>query len=265
MAYLRTLEGNGTATAVSLDQLFDVNDTLGCLLFGVETWNRIKAFAADRALELLAAKNDFFANLKKITGKKTYYTKNDILDRAFGFNHSLGCELYGAEEWHEFVRDCKASTVMFAPPTLGGFGDALKALIRPSGTLYPENWTPGGIFQWAFAPGLTNVSDAFSEIGSKNQSTKAAESQAATYKSERDIANANAQRATEEAAERIERAKEDYNVAYANSRAQADADAAANKQLQYDLKTNPEYMANQRNNIILLCGAGLLALAIMRK
>lgn len=260
MSYLKTLEGvTTTRTGGDINDLFDVNDTLGCLLYGPEMWNRIKSFACNRALELLANKSDFSANLSKIAGRKNYIIKNDILDRLFGFNHSLGCELYGAEEWGEFVNECKAGC-----PELGSIGGAFKSLVNPKGTFYPENWSAGGLLQFLLAPGLTNVSDAFAQIGSKTQTQKAAESQADTYRNNARASEAHAAQVEQSAAERVEQAKREFAAEYARTKASEDSINEKNKELQYQLNTNPEYIESQRNKWIIICGAGLLALAIMR-
>lgn len=261
MSYLKTLEGvTTTRTGGDINDLFDVNDTLGCLLYGPEMWNRIKSFACNRALELLANKSDFAANLSKIAGRKNYIIKNDILDRLFGFNHTLGCELYGAEEWGEFVNECKAGC-----PELGSIGGAFKSLVNRKGTFYPENWSAGGLLQFLLAPGLTNVSDAFAQIGSKTQTQKAAESQADTYRNNALASEAHAAQVEQSAAERVEQAKREFSAEYARTKASEDSINEKNKELQYQLNTNPEYIESQRNKWIIICGAGLLALAIMRR
>ena len=261
MSYLKTLEGvTTTRTGGDINDLFDVNDTLGCLLYGPEMWNRIKSFACNRALELLANKSDFAANLSKIAGRKNYIIKNDILDRLFGFNHQLGCELYGAEEWGEFVNECKSGC-----PELGSIGGAFKSLVNPKGTFYPENWSAGGLLQFLLAPGLTNVSDAFAQIGSKTQTQKAAESQADTYRNNARASEAHAAQVEQSAAERVEQAKREFSAEYARTKASEDSINEKNKELQYQLNTNPEYIESQRNKWIIICGAGLLALAIMRR
>lgn len=261
MSYLKTLEGvTTTRTGGDINDLFDVNDTLGCLLYGPDAWNRIKSYACNRALELLANKSDFAANLSKIAGRKNYIVKNDILDRLFGFNHSLGCELYGAEEWGEFVNECKAGC-----PELGSIGGAFKSLVNPKGTFYPENWSAGGLLQFLLAPGLTNVSDAFAQLGSKTQTQKAAESQADTYRNNARASEAHAAQVEQSAAERVEQAKREFSAEYARTKASEDSINEKNKELQYQLNTNPEYIESQRNKWIIICGAGLLALAIMRK
>ena len=261
MSYLKTLEGvTSTRTGGDVNDLFDVNDTLGCLLYGAPTWNKIKSYACNRALELLANKSDFAANLSKIAGRKNYIIKNDILDRLFGFNHSLGCELYGAEEWGEFVNECKACC-----PELGSIGGAFKSLVNPKGTFYPENWSAGGLLQFLLAPGLTNVSDAFAQIGSKTQTQKAAESQADTYRNNAIASEAHAAQVEQNAAEKVEQAKREFSAEYARTKASEDSINEKNKELQYQLNTNPEYIESQRNKWIIICGAGLLALAIMRK
>lgn len=261
MSYLKTLEGvTTTRTGGDINDLFDVNDTLGCLLYGPEMWNRIKSFACNRALELLANKSDFAANLSKIAGRKNYIIKNDILDRLFGFNHTLGCELYGVEEWGEFVNECKAGC-----PELGSIGGAFKSLVNPKGAFYPENWSAGGLLQFLLAPGLTNVSDAFAQIGSKTQTQKAAESQADTYRNNAIASEAHAAQVEQSAAERVEQAKREFSAEYARTKASEDSINEKNKELQYQLNTNPEYIESQRNKWIIICGAGLLALAIIRR
>lgn len=258
MALLKTLEGVET-TGSDINDLFDVNDVLGCLLYGPTAWNKIKSYACNLALELMASKNDFLTNLYKISGKKFYIAKNDILDKAFGFNHALGCELFGAEEWEDFVDECKGSC-----PELGSFTGAMKSVFKPKGTLYPENWTPGGLLQFLIAPGLTNVSDAFAQIGSKTQTQKKADSAAQTYRNAAIASDAHAAQVEEDAAARIEKAKQEFSTEYARTKASEDSINEKNKELQYQLQTNPEYMESQQNKWLLICGAGLLALAIMR-
>lgn len=264
MAYLRTLEGVDQGAA-NMNDLFDVNDTLGCLIYGADAWNKIKSYACNRALDLLAAKNDFAANLKKITGRKNYVISNDILERAFGFNHNLGCELYGVDEWREFVLDCKTYTPPDYSEEMGSIGGAIKSLVRPSGILYPENWTPGGVAQWLLAAGATNVADAFSAIGSPGQSEKAANEKATASQAAANTALQYAAETEKRAADIVAQAKQDYSAEYARAKAQEDATAQANADLQYNLRTNPEYMANQRQNYFMLGGAVLLAAIIFAK
>lgn len=262
MALLKTLEGvEATRSRVDVNDLFDVNDVLGCMLYGPQTWNRIKSYACNRALELLASKNDFGTNLSKIAGKKNYIIRNDILDKVFGFNHVLGCELYGAEDWDEFVRDVKVST----PPTLGSISGAFKSLIKPSGILYPENFSPSGIVQWLFVPGATNIADATTQFGSKGASAKAADAKVVTARNEAIASKEYANQVQQDAAQKVAQAKQEFSAEYARTKASEDSINEKNKELQYSLQTNPEYMANKRNNILLICGAGLLALAIMKK
>lgn len=260
MVYLKTLEGVETSSGSDVNDLFDTNDTLGCLLYGPRMWNQIKSYACNRALELLANKSDFGANLSKIANRKNYIARNDILDRAFGFNHRLGVELYGVEEWDDFVRDCKTST-----PEMGSVWGAIKSVFKPKGTLYPENWTPGGIVQWVLAPGLTNISDAFAEIGSKTSTQKAAEDDAAASRATANEAINYANQVNQAATERIEQAKKAYDIEYSRTKAAEDSKNEKTRQLQYELESNPEYMANKRQNIIMICAAGLLGLAIIAK
>ena len=182
MSYLRTLEGVDQETD-ELNDLFNTNDVLGCMIYGPNAWNQVKSFACNRALELLANKNGFQANAKKIFGRKNYVVANDILDKTFGFNHRLGCELLGAEEWAEFVGDCKT----YEPEEMGGFSitKALKSLANPKGTLYPAEWSPQGIAQFVMAPGLTNVMNA-AQV--KTDAQKQAEADAARAQADADAA-----------------------------------------------------------------------------
>lgn len=258
MAYLRTLEGTtARQTGGDLENLFNCNDTIGVLLFGADAWNKIKLYAANRALELLAAKSDFASNLSKITGRKVYRPTNDILERAFGFNHCLGVELYGVEEWRDFVLDVKTYTPPeYAAELCGGVGDAIKNMLKPSGLLYPETMSAGGIAQWLLAAGLTNTADALYSIGAKSGTDKALEARA-------EAADARALQTQQEAIAAVEAAKKMYNTEYARAKASEDATATANANLQYQLQTNPEYMAQQRQNYILIGGAVLMGLALI--
>ena len=267
MSYLRTLEGvEDSATANDLNDLFDTNDVLGCMIYGPKAWNAIKSFACNRALELLANKTGAASNLKKIFGRKNYVVTNDILDKTFGFNHRLGVELLGAEEWGEFVSDCK----LYDPcEEMGGLlsniGKAVKSVLNPVGTVVPENWSAGGIAQFVLAPGLTNVSDAFAALGSKTQAQKQAEAQAAEAEQARIAAEQYAQQQAVIAAQQVEQAKQAYNTAYAQARAQEDANAAANANLQYQLQTNPEYLQSKTNTVFMICGLAVLAIALWRQ
>lgn len=260
MALLKTLEGTSPATSINVNDLFDVNDVLGCMLYGPQTWNQIKSYACNRALELLASKNDFGTNLSKIAGKKNYIIRNDILDKVFGFNHVLGCELYGAEDWDEFVRDVKTTT----PPTLGSVKGALKSLVKPSGVLYPENFTAKGILQWLFVPGATNIADATTQFGSKGASAKAADAKVANARNQVIATQEYANQVQQDAAEKVAQAKQEFSAEYARTKASEDSINEKNKELQYSLQTNPEYMANKSKNIIMLCCAGLLAAVILK-
>lgn len=264
MSYLRTLEGVDQETD-ELNDLFNTNDVLGCMIYGPNAWNKVKSFACNRALELLANKNGFQANAKKIFGRKNYIAANDILDKTFGFNHRLGCELLGAEEWAEFIGDCKT----YEPEELGGLWSSIKkgvkSVLNPVGTIVPSNWTPGGIAQFVLAPGLTNVADAAAAFGAKTETQKAAEADAARAKADADAAQAYAQQQAYLAAQQVEQAKETYNQAYATARAQADADAAAQANLKYQLQTNPEYLQNKTNTVLMVGGLFVLAVALWRK
>lgn len=260
MALLKTLEGvdDTQTTGDYLDDLFNTNDVLGCMIYGPAGWNAVKSFACNRALELLANRSGMAANLRKIAGRKNYVVTNDVLDKTFGFNHCIGVELLGAEEWGEFVNECK----LYEPDELGGLlssiGKGFKSLLNPVGTVVPSSFTPGGLLQFAVAPGLTNVSDAFAAIGAKTETQKAAEAQAAEAEQARIAAE-------QYAAQQVEQAKQAYNTAYAQSRAQADADAAAAANLQYQLQLSPEYQQGQTNKIIILGGLGLLAITLLTR
>lgn len=258
MAYLRTLEGSTAArqTGADLEDLFNCNDTIGVMLFGADAWNKIKLYAANRALELLAAKSDFASNLSKITGRKVYRPTNDILERAFGFNHCLGVELYGVEEWSDFVLDVKTYTPPEYSAELCGVGDAIKNMLKPSGLLFPETMSAGGIAQWLLIPGLSNTSDAMYSIGAKSATDKALEARA-------EAADARAAQTQQEAVAAVEAAKKMYDTEYARAKAAEDATATANANLQYQLKTNPEYMAQQRQNYILIGAAVLMGLSLI--
>lgn len=259
MSYLRTLEGVESETD-ELNDLFNTNDVLGCMIYGPNAWNQVKSFACNRALELLANKNGFQANAKKIFGRKNYVVANDILDKTFGFNHRLGCELLGAEDWAEFVGDCKT----YEPEELDGFSitKALKSLANPAGALFPSEWTPQGVASFVLAPGLSNAVNA---IQIKTDAQKQAEADAARAQAEADAAAAYAQQQAILAAQQVQAAKDTYNTAYANARAQADADAAAQANLKYQLQTNPEYLQSKSNTLLMIGGLTVLAIALWRK
>lgn len=266
MAYLRTLEGvEATATGAGLEDLFNCNDSIGVMLFGVDAWNKIKNYAANRALELLASKSDFYSNLRKIGGRKKYVVTNDILEKAFGFNHCLGVELCGAEEWNEFVLDCKTYTPPEYCGQMNGIGDFISALVSPAGKLYPETMSPAGILQWTLAPGTTMISDLQYALGSKSAHDKQLESQIDAAKKQAAAAEQQTALVTQQATEAIEQARQMYSSEYATAKAQEDARAKANAELQYQLKTNPEYMAQQQRNYVILGGCALLAAVLLMR
>lgn len=243
--YLRTLEGVQEEKQNSrLDDLFYTNDVLGCILYGPEGWNRVKSFACNVALQMLADRSGTAAQVRKIAGRKTYTPTGDILDDAFGFNHQLGCELFGADDWDGFVRGCKMAAPQLGDVNIGG---AFKSLLDPRGHIVPAGISAGDIARWLIAPGTQNLSNALSNLGYKSQAQKKAEE--------------TLEKKTAEYQQEIAQAKQDFDVAYAAAKADADAD----KELKYQLQTNPEYMANKTQNYIIIGGVVLLAAVLLTK
>lgn len=243
--YLRTLEGVQEEKKNSrLDDLFYTNDVLGCILYGPEGWNRVKSYACNVALQMLADRTGTAANVRKIAGRRVYKPTNDILDDAFGFNHQMGCELFGADDWDVFVRGCK-----MAAPQLGSvdIGGAFKSLIDPRGHLVPAGMSAGDIARWILAPGTQNLTNALSKLGYKSDAQKSAEKTLAQK--------------TLEYEQSLAQAKQDFDVAYAAAK----ADAESEKELKYKLQTNPEYMANKTQNYIIIGGVVLLAAVLLTK
>lgn len=262
MAFLRTLEGvENSATSNDLEDLFNTNDVLGCMIYGPNAWNAVKTYAGQKALDLLASRANVPAAAKKIFGKKNYIATNDILDRCFGFNHKLGVELLGAEEWGEFVADCK----LYEPAAeLGGWSltKAFNSLANPAGSIMPAEWSAQGVAQFLLAPGLTNAVNA---IQVKTEDQKKAEQQAAQEQAARVAAEQYAAQQALLSKQQVEQAQQTYNTAYANARAQADAEAAAAANLQYQLQTNPDYLQSKTNTYLMLGGLAVLAIALWRK
>lgn len=243
--YLRTLEGvDDKKSNSSLEDLFNTNDVLGCILYGPDGWNRVKSYACNVALQMMADRTGTAAQVRKIAGRKVYTPTNDILDDAFGFNHTLGCELFGAEDWNGFVLACKANA-----PTLGDvdIGGAFKSMLDPRGHLVPASMSAGDIARWLIAPGTQNLSNALSDLGYKSKAQKTAEE--------------NLSKKTAEYEREIAQAKQDFDVAYAAAKADADAE----KELKYQLQTNPDYMANKTRDYIIIGGFVLMAVAMIAK
>lgn len=92
MAYLATLEGDGTIT---LDDLFDVNDYLGTKIFGVDLWNRIKEKVCSMATE--AMEDPTFYCVKNIRFRAT---PSALGQKIMGYNDRLGVCAMGSTAWN---------------------------------------------------------------------------------------------------------------------------------------------------------------------
>ena len=224
MAQLATLEGVEDSTGDILDRLFKVNDTLGVLIYGVDGWNKIKSFVADYATKVIAENRGNFGRWSD----KVYNSRNDILDKTFGFNDRLGVELLGGEGWNNFVCNCKRNA---AP--LGSVGTFVKsALMKPvewtKSLLVPDFSDPLSIF--GIRQVFTPIMDISGENAKQEQQKKAYESAIAT--------------------------QQEYLQQYADE----------NEQLKKEVeKREPEYQSALTNKILIFGGFGLLALMIIKR
>lgn len=115
MAYLATLEGDGTIT---VDDLFDVNDYLGTKIFGVDLWNRIKEKVCSMATE--AMENPTFYCVKNIRFRAT---PSALGKKIMGYNDSLGVCAMGSTAWGSLKGEIESELLGFS---LSDFGSALK-------------------------------------------------------------------------------------------------------------------------------------------
>ena len=224
MAQLATLEGVEDSTGDILDRLFEVNDTLGVLIYGVDGWNKIKSFVADYATKVIAENRGNFGRWSD----KVYNSRNDILDKTFGFNDRLGVELLGGEGWNNFVCNCKRNA---AP--LGSAGSWAKSALTK-----PIEWTKSLL--------IPDFSDLLSVLGIRQVFTPIMDISGETAKQEQQ--------------------KQAYESAIATQQEYLQQYADENEQLKKEVeKREPEYQSALTNKILIFGGLGLLALMIIKR
>ena len=96
MAYLATLEGEDDKIGITLDDLFNVNDYLGVRIFGVEPWNRIKAFACQ--LTTNAARYPVLFCISNVN--RDFQKPSPLACQLFGFNDTMGVCALGSTTWN---------------------------------------------------------------------------------------------------------------------------------------------------------------------
>ena len=237
MAQLATLEGVEDSTGDILDRLFEVNDTLGVLIYGVDGWNKIKSFVADYATKVIVENRGNFGRWSD----KVYNSRNDILDKTFGFNDRLGVELLGGNGWNNFVCNCKRNA---AP--LGSVGSFVKSTFTK-----PIEWTKSLLVPDFTDPlSVLGIRQVFTPIMDISGETAKQEKQKAAY--EQYIAEQQAALEQSEA-EKQRIAQDVYDAAYSQAKQE------------YDVKSTPAYQNARTNNILIIGGLGLLALMILKR
>lgn len=241
MAYLATLEG-ADDTGYLLDHLFDTNDTLGVLIYGPTVWNKLKSFVANLATRELVMNRGNFGAWKN----QNYNSNNDVIDEAIGFNHRMGAELLGAENWGHFVNRCK-----MAAPVLGY--DFVKNLITDPVTkslraILPASASPIDLLK--FSTGVQQIETA---IDTAKSITGINEREAAAK------AQAEAQAFQQAQAEAEQQRQHELEIAAVQAQIEANAkkEAAVN--------TSPERLNAQTRNLVIIGGIGLLAAVILTR
>ena len=261
MAYLATLEGE-SETADLLDRLFDCNDVLGVMVYGAETWNKVKNFVANECSKLIALNRGNFGKFST-----TYKPRKiDALDNVFGFNNELGAALLGGDGWGHFVNRCKTCA-----PTLGkswlstwSITDTFKNLFNPAQSV---KWTADQAL-----PKSASISDIAKFITGYQQTAGginaaldiAGINDAKTRLAVMEEIERQQKEAVKAAQEEAQRQREYENAqAYAQAQqalAEAQAEAARTKK---EIELSPEYQASKTSNIFLIGGLGLLALMVV--
>lgn len=260
MAYLATLEGELEIMTDGqiLDRLFDCNDVLGVMIYGSDSWNKLKSYAANLALKLLAAKRPTLGRELK----KYYRSNRDVIDQAFGFNDKLGAELLGGEEWGHFVNNCK-----LAAPTLG-YDWLNNLVVSPARnvvhTLLPKDLTsPKDWLKWL--TGVQGIEAAFQTgkdiTGYTEREEIKAKQEAAEREAEEYVKKMYEQQMAyeQQAAESEKQRQSDLE------KAATEAEIEANKQMKIALNTDPNYLSAKTRNYVLFGTLGLAALYILTK
>lgn len=249
MATLATLEGETNGEL--LDRLFDCNDVLGVTIYGPETWNKLKSYAANLALKLLTQ------NPRCIDRSTVYRSKHDVIDQALGFNDSLGVELLGAESWGHYVNSCK-----LAAPTLG-YDFVSNLLVNPAKravqSLTPEDLSARGLIE--YATGVRQVKSALDTAKDVTGYTESKET--AAYKRAKEAALESLKQKQTEAQEEYNRLAEQ---AEADRQAQIKIEAAkAESEYKTARDTNPDYLAAKTTNYFIWGSVALVAVYLISR
>lgn len=247
MPCLATLEGENDGEI--LDRLFDCNDEIGVVIYGPDTWNKVKNFVANLATKVIAQNRGKFGRW----ADRNCRVNKDSIDCAFGFNNSLGTALLGGEEWGRFVGRCKTAV---RPLNGWSISDAFSGMTNLDNVV---KWTKGALLPESFdAKGIVNFLTGWSQ-------TKAG------YESLKDVSGLSAveQRAKlekalkeEEARQRAQQNAENV-LALQYAQAQLKAEAAKAEAEAKKAAQTPEAIQGRTQNIFIIGAIGLAAVALI--
>lgn len=251
MPCLATLEGENDGEI--LDRLFDCNDEIGVVIYGPDTWNKVKNFVANLATKIIAENRGKFGRW----ADRNCRVNKDSIDCAFGFNNQLGSALLGGEEWGRFVGRCKTAA---KPALLGGLFDrvvdSLKAAVSPTTQMrwiekqaFPESFDKEGIIKFLTGWQQTKAGyEATKDITGQTAEEERQRLQEALKQEEaRQVALKNAENAMA-----LQYAQEQLKIEAA--KAEAEAKAAAQ---------TPEAIQGRTQNLFIIGAFGLAAVALL--
>lgn len=256
MPCLATLEGENDGEI--LDRLFDCNDEIGFVIYGPDTWNKVKNFVANLATKVIAENRGNFGRW----ADRNFRINKDSIDCAFGFNNQLGTALLGGEEWGRFVGRCKTA----AKPALLGYSlidrvkDSIPAAVDPRKNL---EWAAGQLVPEDFsAEGLIKHATGYQGLKAGWQTTQDVTGQTAKEEREREakeLERREAQQRVIENAQKVlqesqKRASAQKQLELEALKAEAEAKAAAN---------TPEALQAKSQNLFIMGALGLAAVALM--
>lgn len=250
MVYLQTLEGVAADQDYILDQLFDCNDVMGVMIFGVDNWNKVKANVADTAAKIIARNRGSIGRFDR----RGYVPTNDIMDRAFGFNDEVGLQLMNGSDWRRFKNTAKTSA-----PVLGSLADMfnpVKQFEYAKKALVPDDFTD----PWAWIKYLTGVQQAEGAV------KQMADYTGYTEKKEAEAEKKRQQEADEKEAERIANQQElDRQYEQTLKELELEQQRIANKTLETQLKSDPTYQSAQTSNLFIIGGLALAAVVLLSR
>lgn len=255
MPCLATLEGENDDEI--LDRLFDCNDEIGLVIYGPDTWNKVKNFVANLATKVIAENRGKFGRW----ADRNCRVNKDSIDCAFGFNNSLGTALLGGEEWGRFVGRCKTAA---KPALLGSvwnrIKDSISASVNPrkniewaSGQLVPEDFS---------AEGLVKFASGYQQAKSGWQATQ-------------DVTGQTAKEEREREAKEQERREIQQKMLDASRKVMQESEKKATAQKQLELEAliaeaeakkaanTPEALQAKSQNLFIMGALGLAAVALI--